>query len=263
MSSFNWHLIPLVGVICVVTPAFATAEAALDVHVEPHKSLVVVGEPVLITAVVTNRGLEPVKLILHNAPTIALYPHSVADLQFGRDELHLKHWSDGLRKVRKTAPKVLAPGETIMIDLVMLFSREDGFFAREPGKYWVQGRIVIDANSYIEILSPPVPIEVRAPSTKDQRTWRWLDARKEEYGRLVQIPWEAKLSDEFLADCARTCDTSQSPYVEYLALFLSRWYREGPQKDAQQSARFAEIAKARASSEKIRSEALKAATKEP
>jgi len=257
MFRLNWRLTPFVGVVCFVTSAASSSGDALNVRVEPHKSTFFVGEPVLITAVVTNPGSEPVKVFYHNAPTLAPDPPSIVDLLFGADELHVEHWSDGLRKVSKMGPKLIAPGESVTIDLVMLFSREDGFFVKVPGTYWIQGRAVIASSPYVEVLSPPVAIEVREPSRVDRSAWQWLDAHKEEYGRLVQTPWEAKMSDEFLEECDRLCSASQSKYVEYLALFLSRSYREGPKKDAAEAGRFADIAKTKASSEKIRSEADK------
>jgi hypothetical protein len=214
------------------------------------------GEPVLITATVTNEGSEPVKLIHHNAPTLLQSSLSVVALRLGGDEEHLKEWSDELRPRNKMEPKLLPPGESIAVDLVMLFNRKNGFFTESPGTYWISGRVATPGNR-VEVFAPPVEIEVREPSPSDRSAWEWLDAHKEEYGRLVQVPWEAKPSEEFLEESAQLCDTSSSGYVEYLALFLSRSYREGPKKDAAQAARFAEIAKARASSEKIRAEAEK------
>ncbi|MEK6674391.1 MAG: hypothetical protein AABZ47_01905 [Planctomycetota bacterium] len=108
-----------------------------------------------------------------------------------------------------------------------------------------------------EFEAPPVQIEIREPPRAERAVWEWLNEHKDEYGRLVQVPWEAKLSEEFVQECDRICTQTNSLYGEYLALFLSRWYREGPNKDAQQSARFAEIAKAKATSEKVRTEAEK------
>jgi hypothetical protein len=74
---------------------------------------------------------------------------------------------------------------------------------------------------------------------------------------LVQVPWEAKPSEEFVREAARMCETSQAIHVEYLALFLSRWYDEGAGKDRERTAHFAEIAKTRASSDRVRMEAGK------
>ena len=257
MFIFNRGLIPFVIALRFVPLPASASDDTLDVRVEPHKSVVIVGEPLLITATVTNRGSEPVQLIHHDAPTLALYPRSVVELRLGPDEEHLVAWSDGFRKLAKTAPRLLPPGESITVDLVMLFNSQDGFFTTTPGKYWISGRVVVVAKPYVEIVSTPVEIEVREPSPSDKAAWEWLNAHKEDYGRLVQVPWRGKLSEEFLRECNRTCDTSPSGYVEYLALFLSRSYREGPKKDAAQAARFAEIARAKASSEKTRSEAEK------
>jgi hypothetical protein len=233
----------------------------VTVRIGVHKPVFALGEAVIVSATVVNNGTEAAKLMHHNAPTLMEDKVSTVDLLFGPDPERLKRWSDRLRDARRTNPRSLAPGESVTVDLVMLFNAEDGFFATEPGRYWIQGRIV--AHDIGEVLSPPVPIEIREPSPSDRATWGWLNAHKEEYGRLVQIPWEAKPSDEFLQESARLCDTSPSAYVEYLALFLSRSYREGPKKDAVQAARFAEIAKGRATSEKIRAEADKILAAKP
>ncbi|MEK6674437.1 MAG: hypothetical protein AABZ47_02145 [Planctomycetota bacterium] len=230
---------------------------SLAVRVEPHKAVVIVGEPILVSAMVTNEGSGPVELIHHNGPTLAHIPFCVAALRFGDDEERLNEWSDNLRVREKMEPKLLPPGESITVDLVMLYNRKDGFFAVTPGKYWIQGRVVIAPSPYVEILTAPIAIEVREPPRAERAVWQWLSANKDEYGRLVQVPWEAKLSEEFVQECDRICTQTTSLYDEYLAYFLSRWYREGPNKDAAKSQRFAEIAKAKATSEKVRTEAEK------
>jgi hypothetical protein len=236
--------------------AASAPQDAIRVHVEPHKSVVILGEPVLVTATVVNAGSEPVKLIHHHAPTLLRSELSVVALRFGADEEHFKEWSDRLRPLVETGPRTLAPGESVTVDLVMLFNSRDGFFATEPGRYRVQGRIYV--HDIGEILSPPVEIEVREPTPADRPTWEWLNTNKEEYGRMVQIPWEAKLSNEFVRGCGRRCESSQSTYAVFLARFLSQSYKYGPKKNFKEARRFAEIAKARASSDKTRGEPEKA-----
>ena len=236
---------------CVLVQAH---DLTVDLH--PQKLVVDVGEPVVVSATVANNEPDAMTLIHHNAPTL-YHGLSVIDLRFGADKEHLMRWDDWLRPTRRTGARLIQPQESITVDLVMLFSAKDGFFATEPGKYWIQGR----AYSNGDILGPPVPIEIRELSPADKPMWEWLNAHKEEYGRLVQIPWEAKLSDEFLKGCDDACTKTPSVYTEYIALFLSRWYQEGPGKEREnakeQPARYAEIAKARATSDKIRTEAEK------
>jgi hypothetical protein len=239
-----------------------TARAGdVSVNVEPHKTVVQLGEPLVVSTTVYNGGRGAVEIFQQNTPTLVYSQPCVVEVRFGADEKQLKRWDDRLRPSRKTEPVVVAPGKSVAVDLVMLFNSRDGFFAKTPGKYWISGRIV--TTDRLEVLAPPVEIEVREPAPSDQATWDWLNAHREEYGRLVQVPWEATLSDEFVKECDRLCSTSPSTYVEYLALFLSRSYREGPKKDTAEAARFAEIAKARGSSEKIRTEADKILAAKP
>lgn len=245
-------VVTLVRVVALSDPG---PEDKLTLRLELHKTEVIVGEPVLITATAENEGSEPLELIYHNAPT--LREMSVVDLRLGTDENQMKRWSGELRPAERVQPRILRPGESVTVEMVMLFNRRNGFFAESTGTFWIAGRAVIRAKPYIEVLTTPIKIEVREPPRADRATWAWLDAKKEEYGRLIQIPWMAKLSEEFVRECANTCDTSHSTYAEYLALSLSRWYREGPRKDVQQATRFAEIAKERASSERILAEAEK------
>jgi|GEM_PF-2065725 len=251
-------LIPFVVALHVVDIVACASEHAVNVRVSPHKAVVTVGEPVLITATVTNEGSRPVTLIYHNAPTLMRRPPSVVELRFGTESGQLLSWSDGLRKIGKRAPKVIPPGASVMTELVMLFNRRSGFFTEDPGTYRISGRVVIVASPYIEILTTPITIEVRQPPRTERRTWLWLDAQREHYGRLIQVPWMAKLPDEFVTNCREFCATSDSVYVEYLALGLSRWYAEGPGRNRTEAARFAEIARTRASSERVRSLASKA-----
>ncbi|MEK6674439.1 MAG: hypothetical protein AABZ47_02155 [Planctomycetota bacterium] len=257
MLKLTKKCLPMAVAIFVISWYAPVSADMLTVEVTPHKSVVVLGEPVLISATVANTGPEPVKLIHHNAPTLVRERWSVVDLKLGQGEAQPKRWSDELRELIEASHKFLPPGEIISVDLVMLYNRENGFFATTPGKYWIQGRIVIAPSPYVEILTTPISIEVREPPRAERVVWQWLNEHKDVYGRLVQVPWEAKLSEEFVQECDRICTETTSAYGEYLALFLSRWYREGPNKDAAKSQRFAEIAKAKASSEKVRTEAEK------
>lgn len=235
-----------------------TIAQQITVEIQSHKTMVVLGEPVFISATVVNHGPEAVNLIHHNAPTVTQGQLSVIDLCLSGEGTESKRWGHGFGIVKKTSPKLLPPERSMTIDMIMLFNREDGFFATTPGKYWMAGRVVIDTNPYLEVFSDPFEIEVRAPSAMiDSRNWDWLSTNKGEYGRMVQVPWVAKLSDEFLREAGRRCEASQSIYNEYLGLFLSRCYREGPKKDAELASRFAQIALERATTDKIRSEAEK------
>lgn len=234
----------------VVTVAAADAPAHnVFIEVQPHRPVVLVGEPVLVTAQVVNGGTGTATLIHHNAPTLDQHTLSVVDLQLGVDEEHFKGWSDRLRIVHRTSPRSLAAGTSITVDLVLLFNAESGLFADEPGRYWIRGRIWV--HDIGEILSVPVAIDVRDPTGADRSHWQWLSDHVQEYGRVVQVPWEAKPSEEFLDGANRICE-STSIYAEYLALFLSRSFHEGPNKDAARSVSYAEIAKAKASSERVR-----------
>jgi len=221
----------------------------LSIRVEPDKSTVILGEPVFITATAMNRGSKPVELIYHNAPAYAGY--AFVDLHFAHGEKHTRSWRDDLRPRKEQSPMLVRPGESVAVELVMLFNSREGLFADKPGTYWIRGRAVIVADPYIEVFSDPVKIEVVEPPKDQQATWKWLEAHKQEYGRLIQVPWEAKLPDSFVEQCAQICDDPQSVYVEYLALSLSRWYREGAGKDRAEAARYARIAELRASSDMV------------
>ena len=229
----------------------------LAVEVRPHAKTVAFGEPLIVTAVVVNNQPNTAVIIHHNAPLLRNAP-SMVDLKLGTNRNDLRRWDARLGVDRRTEPSRLAAGEGGTIELVMLYSSRDGFFAIQPGTYWIQGRIVADTG---EVLSDPVPIEVREPSPEDKAAWEWINAHKEEYGRLVQVPWEAKLSEEFRTGAEELCEKTPTVYTEYVAYFLSRWYREGPGKERpdalQQSDRFAEIARAKATSDKLRAEAEK------
>ncbi len=252
-SALSGLFVPIAVLIVVQTESDDSGLITVDIAAQSDN--VAIGQPVLFSVTVINHLKDTVKLINHNAPTLEAGTLSSVDLLLSEDGGHFERWSDRLRPRERTEPSILLAGERIEIDLVLLFSLRGGFFATESGKYLVRVRIV--AHDLGEILSAPIAIEVREPSPSDRTAWQWLDAHKEEYGRLVQIPWEAELSDEFAREAGRLAETSRSVYAEYLALFLGRWYDEGKGKDAEQAARFAEIAKAKASSEKVRSEAEK------
>lgn len=262
LNHYSLHI--FVAIVALMPATMVSADdiagsSSIVVEVRPHKYSILIGEPLVVSMKVTSHASEVVEIIHHNSPTLSRRELSIVDLLLGTDAEHMEHWSDLLRPLYRTSPRRLAPRERVEIDLVMLFNSEDGFFATKSGKYWIQGRAVttLKEQEYTEFLSEPIEIEVREPTPTERGTWMWLDGHKEEYGRLVQIPWEVKPSESFLAECDRLCRETSTPYVEYLAYFLSRSYREGPNKNAEQSTRYAEIAKTKATSEKIRTEAEK------
>lgn len=254
-------LIPKFVSFLVIAIASCVSAFAHDVTVEVHAGKVQyrLGEPVLVSATVVNVSEAPVQLTYHNAPTFNESTVSIVDLRLGSTPDQMNRWGDDFRDRLSTVPRTIQPREKIEVDLVMLYNnRQEGFFATSPGRYYIAGRIVIVGNPFVEIVSDSIAIDILSPSTAEDRTnWQWLDAHKEEYGRMVQLPWGAELSDDFLREAARRCEASQSVYSEYLGLFLSRAYREGPKKDAELASRFAQIAMERATSDKIRSEAEK------
>ncbi|MCO6439138.1 MAG: hypothetical protein J5J06_18770 [Phycisphaerae bacterium] len=227
----------------------------VTIEIKPNKSVYYLGEPVFVTATVTNSSSAPIKLIYHNAPTVDQRMISVADLRFGTDPQKLEHWSGLRRVIYEVGPATFVSGQSATLELVMLYTSEGAFYTEEPGTYWIQGRAVqqVDRlNPYIEYLTEPIAIQVQAPPERDRETWEWLKAHKDEYGRLIQTPWDAELSPEFLAHCDRLSARSTSVYTHWLAEYLGRWW--GPHGNAWKGRKFREIAKATAGLEKDRSE---------
>lgn len=243
------RVVLLLGTLNILPLLPSVSAEDVSVRIAVPKPEVIVGEPVLMTVTVTNEGTTPVELIHHTAPTVALHELSLVELQVGTDPSNPHQWTDQYRALAKTSPRTLAPGKRVSTDLVMLFARKRGFFANTAGTYWIRCRAVISGDPYVEILSDAVKIELREPSTADRPTWEWLDAHKDEYGHLVQAPSYGKLSNSFLEQYGQLCRESDSTYVEYMALSLSRWYREGPGKDRAKAAEFAAIARKRASTD--------------
>lgn len=244
-----------------VLPGFSVADTGtVAMQISTHKTALVVGEPLLVSATVQNDTSRAVKIYRQNSPTYARAESSVVSLFVSADGSTFKSWNDGLRPLEKTEPLSLSPGKKRTTDLVMLFSHDDGFAVKKAGKYWILGRVTTTAGAVIE--AKPVMITVREPAGVDQDVWTWLKDHKKEYGHLIQTPWVAELSGEFLSGCDRLCETSQSTYVQYLALYLGRWYRESAIKDEIQSARYLEIAKSSASSEFLKTKVLKAIARE-
>ncbi|MEK6674390.1 MAG: hypothetical protein AABZ47_01900 [Planctomycetota bacterium] len=137
MAKLNVFMFPVVALLVLVAPSLAARESQLAVQVELQKTVMVLGEPIIVSTIVHNLGSEPVEIYHQNAPTYELYPRCVVEARFGPDIAHMVGWSDGLRKVRKTGPKLLPQGESITMDLVILFNRQEGFFAATQGKYWI------------------------------------------------------------------------------------------------------------------------------
>jgi len=252
------------------------ARGEVGFELKPHKPTIVLGEPLIVSTVVKNLTNLPIDVFYQNSPAYNRRDLSVAIIRLSEEvppalpdpaSLYgwFRHtWSDEFRPVRRRKPSTLRldPGEDVTFKLVVLYRRTEGYAFEEPGEFWISARIVVVAPNgenppNYDIVAEPVAVTVNEPQYADQAVWGRLNAHKEEYGRLIQIPWMAKLSDDFVAECRELCATSDSVYVEYLALFLSRWYSEGPGRDPAEASRYLEIAKTRATSEIVRNLASK------
>lgn len=247
------------------------ARAELRLELKTHSDSIIAGEPLVILTHVGNGGTAPIDVFYQNAPTYERDASSFVLLRVSGNEpppfdhqqtvvrWFMKTWSDGFRLIERRirATHQIESDEEAESELVMLYSRTSGLAFQEPGRYWISAAVVVssgDGDSPPDFVAAtePASITVLDPQGEDQTAWKWLLEHKDEYGRLIQVPWSTELSEEFVDGCRELCAASDSVYVEYLALFLSRWYLEGAGNDLVEAAKYAEIAKTRASSDKLR-----------
>lgn len=249
------------------------AGAEVEFEIKPHKDTIALGEPLALSTIVRNVATRPMHVAYQNSP--AYYALGFAILRLSKEEppplndrlsilrWFTDNWTDDFRPLIRIEPATveLDPGEEATVELVVLYRSEAGFAFGQPGKYWITARVVVspggESQRSDDIAAEPVAITVRQPAGRDFVAWEWLKSNQQEYGCLIQIPWSAELSEQFVGACRAHLDASDSVYAEYLALSLSRWYGEGRGKDPVQATKFAEIARAKASSDTVRTLASK------
>ena len=159
--------------LALIAPSAPLWAHDLSVDVRSHKQVFVLGEPVVVSITVANHESETVTLMHHNAPNLH-QKLSVVDLLLGANQEQLKRWDSRLGVAIRTEDFTLPSGESLNIDLVMLFNSRDGFFVTTPGKYWIAARTVVIAQG--EYITPPVQIEVREPPRAERVVWEWLNS---------------------------------------------------------------------------------------
>lgn len=255
----NPHILVVVWFFVHISVGSSLGHAAdLSVHVTAHKSTLVLGEPLFITARVRNEGKMPVKVYRQSSPSYERRSKNPFLVMMSTDGKKYESWSDSLRVRRKTSPIELAPAAELTTDLAILFSGRHGFVFAQPGAFWVSVKVIdTDMASF---QADPIQVTVTHPGRENLDPWSVLGsatfARK--YGELIQTPWRTKLG----VDDLRQCDDiigiyPDSIYAEYLALYLGRWYLEGPQRDKIQAHQYLEIAKSMVSSDFLSAKVMK------
>lgn len=234
--------------------------ADLAVHVETHKSTLVLGEPLFITVRVRNESTEPAKVAAQSSPGYERRSRNPFLVMISTDGNRYHAWFDGFRPTEKTSPIELAPGAELSSELVILFTNGDGFAFEQPGEYWVLVKVNVSHPDMVSFQSEPIKVTVTRPGRESLEAWSVLGSEKfsKKYGELIQMPWYAKLSADDLEECDGIIRLyPNSIYPEYLALYLGRWYLEGAQTDKIQGRGYLQIAKSMVSSDYLRAKVMK------
>lgn len=140
-----------------------TAASPLQLQLRAPKSEYVVGEPVTLTAMLTNRGNQARKVIALLDPEYRFL--SVAVRRATEPQFH-PYSPPVLRDARQGVMRDLAPGETLVGEARVFFS-SDGWTFETPGEYEVQATFPADTESSKDLVqSEPVRLKIVAPATE-------------------------------------------------------------------------------------------------
>ncbi len=201
--------------------------ARLSLSVTPHKTEVLVGEPVIIRLTIRNDGT--------GTQEMHTFRPQVGMIQISSDGKVYRDYDDGWGAYLHTVPQKLAPGGSISSDFIVLgtFLYEVKQNPRQgtatPQLAWSQAAPVHLRGCYhvgaeSDICGSSTVVRIQIPQGDDAAVWADLQGLKEyiELAHYPARPVQQDVADTF-GDIVRKHPTST--YSHYLALFLGKYYR--------------------------------------
>lgn len=195
---------------------------SLSVNISLHKTSIVLGEPLYITAHVENKESYPVSIIYGNSPSFD-NGEGWGRVMISQDATGFSEWSDDIRVLGKMASAWIRPHSGLDEAYVVCAS---GFWGDSiipafpaPGKYGIKLEYVLLSGDVAA--SEPVELEVKAPPSKENPAWSLLRSNRL-YWLLVQAPWEVKNTDTSIDFDKEMKLVKDSVYGQYMALGIAR-----------------------------------------
>lgn len=196
---------------------------SLSVNISPHKTSIVLGEPLYITAHVENKESYPVSIIYGNSPSFD-NGEGWGRVMISKDSPFFSRWSDDIRVLGKVAPVWINSSDVFTNYYVV---GANGFWDNgitpafpESGKYWV--RLEYVSMSGDVVASEPVEFEVKEPVGEEKAIWNRLCANRL-YWLLVQAPWEVNSTTDAAIDFEKELNLVKGTvYAQYMALGIGR-----------------------------------------
>lgn len=253
----KYHCLLILTLGCFLTermPVLGQNSQDLSVSLEPHKRVLILGEPLFVTARIKNNGQQPTVLAYANGPSYAL-GQGLGRVLIAKENEQLHSWSDRLRPIEKVSPVKLSAGQEIINEYVILYSHPTGFAFPITGNYRVSVEYVLKSGESVQ--AKPILITVREPTGEDARVWETL--RKESgYGILLQTPWDPRVDSSVLSKLTIVHDQDgRSVYKQYLGLAIGRNYKAGNNDNRKKAVAFLQSVLIDADAEGIREKTLR------
>lgn len=226
----------------------------ISVSIEAHKRILVLGEPLYLTARVQNNDQQPLVLVYGNGPSYSL-GQGLGRVMIAKRNEELHFWSDHLRPLEKVSPVIVTAGQGITNEYVILYSDPTGFAFPTAGYYRVSVEYLLKSGQFIQ--ARPIEITIKEPTEEDARQWELLK-KKPGYGILLQTPWDARVDSSMLSELTAIHDqVERSVYKQYLALAIGRYYMTGSRDNHKKAGAFLQEASVTADTDVMREKALR------
>ncbi len=141
----------------------STASSSVELKIEAPKTTYVVGEPVIVSAVLENTGSEDASVIPQLDPEYRLL---TIGIQSPNSDEMLPYRAPVIRDARRVGSKLLAPGERYTAE-AKLFLSADGWTFEETGDYVVRASYPAGAEiSDARIVSKAITISIVPPDSE-------------------------------------------------------------------------------------------------
>lgn len=218
------YKILLLGVVIACNGDVLASNAQISAKAEPHKNVIVLGEPLFITTSIKNDGEIPLRLHYLGGSTFSSHG-AVGIVLVSKNGKNYMRWIDDMGPCLKVAPYELKPGEEITSELLVLYNRAKGLAFSEKGTYYLCVEYLVTDGQTAR--TAPFCITVQEPIDDNLLVWNRIRNLKE-YGELVQAPLECNISPkdiEMLSQLSK--EHPKSVYMQYLGLGIARYYLKG------------------------------------
>lgn len=210
------------AVLVIQTTVFGQNNYNLSVVIEPHKTNLLLGEPLFLIVKTKNIGETVLFLVRGNAPYFK-HGSCPGNILIAKQGEEFGPWSDAFRPALKISPIELSPRQEITNEYVVLYNHSEGFAFPTSGTYQINVEYAIKSGDYQYIRGNPVLITVLEPEGENALMWKELQ-NNSGYGIMTQVPWDPR-ADAVVENLSSVYEqNATSIYKQYLGLNIGRYF---------------------------------------